>query len=240
MKVSLPSFLQKNPFDKFGKSSRPLFWVLILEGFLLRAWKFGQYSGQELNIFYALGGTVIFEIILFGLFFAMNGRRLSQLARFQIFYLAFVPNLSFTYMKRLLSPSVAFAVRDDFLRGKILAAFSLWLPENLKVLQILLPMVIILIMSYEVNKDDVESRFPKWYKFVAAGCGVLLITFLFLENLTNLCMYLVSLSAVCIMWNMWERVRKNKSLEPMVMVSWAEILLFTALWLKGLVENLQF
>lgn len=240
MNTSLPSFLKNNPFNKFEKSARPLFLVLILEGFLLRAWRFGMSSGDDFNIFYALGGTVIFEIILFGLFFVMDGRRLSQLARFQIFYMAFVPGLSFTYLKRILKPSLAFEVREDLARGKIVAALGLWLPESLKIFQILLPMVIILIMSYELNKDDVRSRFPKWYKYAGIGCGVFSLIFLVFANLTNLCMYIISLAAVCIIWNMWERVRKNKSLEPLVMVSWAEILLFTALWLKGLVENLIF
>lgn len=239
MKFSLPSFLNFDIYKKMEKVSRPFFMLLILAGVVIRALQFGKYN-NDYDILYSLYGAFLNEFILFAVFFMMKGRRFSQLARLQIFYLAFVPNLTYAYMKRITDFKIAFELREDVVKGKWPAAVALWYPDVSRVLQLMIPFIVLLILAIQMNRDKIKKVFEKWYWGIGIAAVVLILFTLPFANLMNIVMYLVRLGLVCVIWNLWEKIRLNKSLEPAAMVCWAEILLFFVLWLKGLVENLGY
>lgn len=236
MKFSLPSFLNYDIYQKSKKINRPFFCILIVIGFVIRALQYGKYNGQY-DILYSLYGAFLLEIVLFGSFFLMQGRSFSQLGRFQILYMAFVPNITYMYLKRIMDFRVAFELREDVVKHKWPAAIALWYPDILDLFQLLVPFIILLIMAIQMNRSKIKKPYEKWYVRVCIIGAVLLLVTLPFANLMNLFIYVARMLLVCVLWHMWETMRTNKSLEPMAMVSWAEILLFFVLWLKGVVES---
>lgn len=239
MKFHLPSFLAIEPSERFKKIERPFLYLVLVLGFAMRGWQFGGANWAKYNLIWGYGGLFMFEVILFLCFFALNGRNLAQLVRLQILYLAFVPNITFVYLRRVIQLPIAFEIRDDVAKGKVLATIALWYPEVAKLLQVVIPMIILLFMAFEMNKEREDAiKYPKWYVPFFIVAIVLVFLTLPFPNLGNLCMCVSRILFVCVIWDMWERVRKSETLEPMVMVSWAEMILFLALFLKGVVDNL--
>lgn len=238
MKLSLPSFLNYDIYKKLEKIRIPFFCVVVVIGIVLRALQYGRINMQY-DILYCLYGGFICEVVLFAVFFLINGRSFSQLGRFQILYMAFVPALTYSYIKRIMDFKVAFEIRDDVVKGKWPAAIALWYPDVSRVLQLMIPFIILLIMAIQMNRDKIKSPYSKWFIGVGIGSVVLMFGSLPFANLTNFILYVVRLELVCVIWRMWENLRKNRSLEPITIVSWAEIFLFFVLWLKGIVESLE-
>ncbi len=238
MKLSLPSFLNYDIYKKLEKIRIPFFCVVVVIGIVLRALQYGRINMQY-DILYCLYGGFICEVVLFAVFFLINGRSFSQLGRFQILYMAFVPALTYSYIKRIMDFKVAFEIRDDVVKGKWPAAIALWYPDVSRVLQLMIPFIILLIMAIQMNRDKIKSPYSKWFIGVGIGSVVLMFGSLPFANLTNFILYVVRLGLVCVIWRMWENLRKNRSLEPITIVSWAEIFLFFVLWLKGIVESLE-
>lgn len=238
MRFSLPTFLNWDIYKKLEKIRIPFFCVLVIFGITMRALQYGRYNNQ-FDILYSLYGAFLCELVLFTVFFMVNGRSFSQLGRLQILYFAFVPTISYSYMKRIMDFKIAFELREDVVKGKWPAAFALWYPEISRILQLMVPFIILMVMAIQMNKDKIKRPYSKWFLGVGIGSAALALLTLPFANLTNIVLYAVRLGLVCVIWKMWECLRKNKSLEPMGIVSWAEIFLFFVLWLKGLVDVLE-
>lgn len=258
MKTRLPSVFFNKPAEVFSKAIPAIMIFITVIGFGIRGWQFGTGTTRNFNIGYALGGVALMAVLLLGSFFAAGGRKLNQLARFVILYLAFVPNVTFGYLQRILTTGCLFTLRDDVINGRINGAIALWLPNLANILQLLIPFIILLIMTWQINEKNngltkqtndsgkvvhgikifTDGKLPVWYIVSAVIALVLLGLTLPFANMTNLAMYIVKLICTCIIWDMWERIRNNHSLEPKILVSWAEIILFMALAFKAVVENL--
>ena len=85
MKYRFPEALKKSPFTIFEKAEIPIFLVILVSGMFLRGWMFAK-SGKEFNIVLTLIGMAVACVVCLLAFFLAGGRKLSQLARFFIFY----------------------------------------------------------------------------------------------------------------------------------------------------------
>lgn len=237
MKFSLPSFLNWDIYKKLEKVRIPFFCLLVIAGITLRALQYGRYNNQY-DILYSLYGAFLCELVTFTVFFLIDGRSFSQLGRLHILYMAFVPTITYSYMKRIMDFKIAFELREDVAKGKWPAAIALWYPDISRIIQLMIPFILLLVMAIQMNKSKIKKTFYSWYIGVFVGSVLLALITLPFANLTNLALYVIRLGLVCVIWKMWETLRKNKSLEPTAVVSWAEIFLFFVLWLKGIVESL--
>ncbi len=198
-----------------------------------------------------LGGMLFIEIVLILCYCILGGRRLSQFLRLELFNLALVNDISYKYLQRIIKLDVFFEVRDDVVKGKVAASLALWYPEVFTLFQLIVPFILLLIMAWEMNRGDLGKQptdaaptpkqrgrysFPKWYIVIANIVVILSLMTIVFANMMILAMFISKTLLVCVMWDMWERIRTNKSMEPMLLVSWAEMLLFIALGLKGIVE----
>ena len=127
---------------------------------------------------------------------------------------------------------------DMFARAASISG-SLWFPDFTVVLLLMVPFAILLFMAFVVNKDDVESsgKLKRFFLIVVIVSIILMLVAFPLANISNLCVYIIGILLVSLIWKLWEIIRNKKSLEPASIVAWAEILLFVALWLKGLAES---
>ncbi|MCR4618722.1 MAG: hypothetical protein K5669_11145 [Lachnospiraceae bacterium] len=241
MKIKFPPFLKKNPFELFERFEKPIFTVLIIGCLLIRAWLFGSNNstGDGFVIEIALGGLFFTELLIGATFLSMGGQRLSQLARYVILYLAFMPRLKYVYLTRITDFKILFEIREDLTNGKIKNAVVFWLPELSKYLVLLIPFIILLIMAVKTESDYFGNI--KLFKFkymvwvaIAAAVGVLLLPF---GNLANIGSFVITFILISGIWRLWDAIRRRKSLEPMPVVAWAEILMFLAMLLKGIVES---
>ena len=239
MKYRFPEALKKSPFTIFEKFEIPIFLIILVSGVFLRGWMFGK-SGKEFNLVLTLVGmAIVCAICLIG-FFLAGGRKLSQMTRFFIFYFAFVPRIKFVYLKRLVNPETLFELRADLYPEKLKNVVALWFPDFTELLLLIIPFVVMMVMAVIVNKEDVagDKKLKRFFLIVSI-CSVffMLLAFPF-ANISNLCVYIISFMLVALIWKFWEIIRNKKSLEPASIVAWAEILLFTALWLKGIAESI--
>ncbi|MBR1862416.1 MAG: hypothetical protein IJ796_11275 [Lachnospiraceae bacterium] len=241
MKNRFPSFLKTNPFELFDKISMPVYVLVIVGAIFLRAWNFAKSGDAELIAVYTLESIFVLELILISIFLILGGRRVSQFSRFTVLYLAFVPKLKYTYIARILDINIIFSIREDLTNGKTKNAIAMWYPSITKYLLLLVPFIVILIMAVKSGDESlkevklVRKRYIIWFA-VAAMIGLLELPF---GNLENIGSYFISLILICAIWKLWEAIRKRKSYEPMPVVAWAEILLFIALLLKGIVEIVE-
>lgn len=239
MQIKFPPFLKKNPFEIFQKIEKPLFAIIIIGMLMLRAWYFGNSTSEKGFVpEVAFGGLFATEIIIAIVFLVMGGTRLSQLARFVILYSAFMPKIKFLYLERMSNLKLLFEVRDDFTNGRLINAIALWYPELTGFLVMLVPFIIVLIISAINGDENMEVKISR-KTFVIMVILIVLNAFLSLPfaNFTNIGNYVISFILVSGIWKLWEGIRRRKSLEPMPVVAWAEILLFLALFLKGIVES---
>ncbi len=239
MKIKFPPFLKKNPFEIFERFQTPVFVLVILVGLGLRAWQFGKSSDADFSVELALGGLFFMELIILALFLSLGGMRLSQLSRFAILYYAFVPKLKFVYLQRIANIKILFEIRDDFTNGRMKNAIAMWYPELSKYLLLMIPFIIVLIMALRTGNDSIGEIKIMRRGYVISFIVVVVIGLLELPfgNLSNMGSFVISIILVCCIWKLWEHLRIRKSYEPMPVVAWAEILLFLAMLLKGIVES---
>ena len=239
MKYRFPDALKKSPYKIFEKIEKPIFILIIISSLILRGWMFGK-SGKSFDILLTISGMMVVCAVCLLSFFLAGGRKLSQLTRFTILYSAFVPNVKFAYLKRLLSVETLFELRADLYPEKLKNVVALWFPDFLELLLLIVPFVVLMVMALVVNKDDVANdKKLKRFFLIVSICSVFLMLLAFpFANISNLCVYVISFLLVALIWKFWEIIRNKKSLEPASIVAWAEILLFTALWLKGITESI--
>ncbi len=221
--------IDKTPLDFFAQLAAPGLVAVIFSSILLKAHQFGKTTSGELNEQTAMIGIGLFLAVVTLCFLLLRRRGLGVYTRLMILYLAFVPHLSINYMKRFSDFEYLFETRINFFY-KLYPTIAYWLQNLMSLFTILVPILILMLAARAVKK------LPRWY-LVLIGLGVALAFLIFhFMNLTNAAKYLISLFAVCIIDDCWEKIREENSLEPAVMVFWAEFALFAALWLKGIVE----
>lgn len=235
----LPSIFIKTPEEIFAKFKTPIFIVILVCCAALRAYQFGMGRGKGFDFVLALVGFLIIEVVILGSFFITGGKKLSGLVRFTVLYLGFVNSVSILYLERIKKFSVLFDVRDDWAKHKFKNVFALWYPRTSTLLLLLVPFVILLIMSIAITEGELKkSSVKRWHIISLIICFVLSLLSLPFANTMLICMYIIQVIFVCVIWSLWESVRKYRTVEPLVMVSWAEIALFTAIFLKGVVDVL--
>lgn len=239
MRIKFPPFLKKNPFELFERVEKPVFAVIIIATLLVKAWLFGNSTGEGFSFTVALGGLFFHELLIGLTFMLIGGQRLSQLARYMILYLAFMPDLKYMYLTRMLDFKILFEIREDLTNGKTKNAVAFWYPELTKYLVLIIPFIIVLIMAIKTEYDNIGEiklfrfKYMVWV-VLAAVIGVLILPF---GNFANIGHFIITFIMISGIWKLWDAIRKRKSLEPMPVVAWAEILLFLAMFLKGLVES---
>ncbi len=239
MKIKFPPFLKKNPFDIFDRFQTPVFVLVIIGSLLLRAWEFGKSGEEDFSIILMMIGLYAVELLVLVVFIFLGGRRITQLGRFTILYLAFVPKLKFIYLQRITDIKLLFELREDLTNGRTKNAIALWYPELSKFLLLMVPFILILIMALRTGNENIGE-----VKLLTKGFIISIITAIVLGilalpfgNYANLGSFIISIILVSCIWKLWEGLRARKSYEPMPVVAWAEILLFLAMWLKGIVES---
>ncbi len=239
MKIKFPPFLKKNPFDIFDRFQTPVFVLVIIGSLLLRAWEFGKSGEEDFSIILMMIGLYAVELLVLVVFIFLGGRRITQLGRFTILYLAFVPKLKFIYLQRITDIKLLFELREDLTNGRTKNAIALWYPELSKFLLLMVPFILILIMALRTGNENIGE-----VKLLTKGFIISIITAIVLGilalpfgNYANLGSFIISIILVSCIWKLWEGLRDRKSYEPMPVVAWAEILLFLAMWLKGIVES---
>ena len=50
MRIKFPPFLKKNPFELFERVEKPVFAVIILTTLLVKAWLFGNSTGEGFSL----------------------------------------------------------------------------------------------------------------------------------------------------------------------------------------------
>ncbi len=239
MKIKFPPFLKKNPFDIFDRVQTPVFVLVIILSLVLRAWEFGKSGEEKFSVILMLIGLYVLEFLVLLIFMLLGGKRITQLARYTILYLAFVPKLKFIYLQRITDIKLLFELREDLTNGRTKNAIALWYPELSKFLLLIVPFIIVLIMALRTGNENFGEvkLLSKGFIISIIAAVVLGILALPFGNFANLGSFLISIILVSGIWKLWEGLRARKSYEPMPVVAWAEILLFLAMWLKGIVES---
>ncbi len=231
-----PNFLTQLPTEYFAKVLAPLYLLFFVTVYCLKMWQFGNDTGS-FQLVEGLWGATIFEIVTMAICLINKCRSVTNYFRFLIFYLAFVPHLSLAYMEKLLDFSYIFAMREDFVNHKWSGLIALWTADWSHYLQILIPVLILVIGARQMNSsNDREHRFPVRYFVLLAIAAVLLVLMIFFSGIINLAQYMVAVILVYIVSDAWDQVRDLPSFEPVALISWAEILMFVAIFCKGVME----
>ncbi len=240
---------EKMPAEVLAKWYRP---AVALCCFVLLAFKIRQFGttteATYFDLISALIGAFLFEVVSIVVFLMLHWNQMGSYLRFIILYFAFVPHLTITYLLKLFDPEYLFTLRDDTTGGKWAGALAFWSTDLVDLLAVLLPFMVLmlgahmLVMDPEKMQDNTGyslknlRRLPRWYLVVILLCLIMSFGIMFFAGLVNLLRYLISLLAVCVISDSWERIRRGPSLEPPLIVAWAELLLFLTLALKGIME----
>ncbi len=243
---------QKMPAEVLAKWYRP---VVALCCFILlsfKIWQFGTSSDATyFDIISALIGAFLFEVVSIVVFLMLHWNQMGSYLRFIILYFAFVPHLTITYLQKIFDPEYLFAMRDDTQGGKWAGALAFWSTDLVDLLAVLLPFLVLVLGAHMMvmdpgrmqdNKDySLKNllKLPRWYLVVILLCVPMSFGIMFFAGLVNLLRYLISVLVVCIISDSWERIRRGSSLEPPLIVAWAELLLFITLALKGIMEIIR-
>lgn len=212
---------------------------IILTSFI-RGLGFGL-EGESFDLFSGLMGILLMTVVLTVCYVMLKitsrgYHSLGSVLRLEILYVCFVPRVSILYLQRFLHPVEMFAIREGLTKENLSGALGMWLPEVLPMLQLLVPVLFLLVGARRMLEDQESTDFPKWYRYAGAVCFLLAFLVLIFGALSNLFMYIIYLLLVCIIFDLWEKIRRANSLEPTGMVNTAEDILFVALWLQALVQ----
>jgi hypothetical protein len=221
------SFDKTIPKEIFAKFWTPVINSVLVLNFILKFYQFGNdvYSFDLAN---GLIGVALFAILTFGVSYAAGSRSLGSYVRFMILYIAFVPHLKLTYLTRLADFSYTFGLRDHSFSGKWKGAIALWTSDVSEYLRILVPMMILMMGA------TLHDKLPKWYKILLICAVVLALLLYVFEGTVNLFKYGISLIMVVIISDCWNKLRVADERAPQAMILWAELLLFAAMWAKGM------
>ncbi len=225
--MSVFSFDKTIPKEIFAKFWTPVINSVLVLNFILKFYQFGSdvYSFDLAN---GLVGVALFAVLTFTVSYLSGSRSIGSYVRFMILYIAFVPHLKLNYLSRLMDFSYTFGLRDHSFGGKWKGAVALWTSDVSEYLRILVPMMILMMGA------TVHDKLPKWYKILLISAVVLALMLYVFEGTVNLFKYGISLIIVVIISDCWNKLRVADGKAPQAMILWAELLLFAAMWAKGL------
>lgn len=225
--MKLPSFEKEIPKELFAKVWYPVINVVLLLIFVLKFYQFG-HDTYDFSLQYGLMGVALFGIVTFTIAYISGSQSLGSYSRFLILYIAFVPHLRFDYFRRLADFSYTFGIRDHSFSEKWMGGIALLLSDVSDYLRILLPMTLLMLGA------TIYDKFPKWYRILIISIVVLVALIYIFEGTVILCKYAIALILVTMFSDCWNKIRVEKERSPQIMVLWAEILLYAAMFAKGL------
>ncbi|MBR6381059.1 MAG: hypothetical protein IKS07_05220 [Lachnospiraceae bacterium] len=229
-------FLQiyRMPAESFAKLWKLFLVIVFVAGLGIKGYQFyveGGLHGVTRTVM-AFAGAFAFEVLTILVYLTMRERSAQGYIRFLILYEAFVPHMSWAYLTRLRDLEFLSTMREDVVLRKWNAAFGFWAADAATYFQIMIPLLVLLFSALASEKIPRQD----WI-LLGAAAGCMLMMFFF-SGLLNLLHFVTSLILVYLIAKWWERVRRVISYEPMILLAWTELILFLALWMKGLVEAL--
>ncbi|MCR5801986.1 MAG: hypothetical protein K6G57_06610 [Lachnospiraceae bacterium] len=223
----------KTPKELFGESYKIVLSAVIIT---ILAFAFVEYgfTSKSFKVTSAISGALIFSAVTAVCLLVMRRWKFGSLTRFIVMYAAFVPHLSISYLSKLSDFDYLFRLRDDTFGFKWTAGLAYWASDLLSYVQVLIPMMILMLGALTFKK------FSKWYIPVIVIATILAFMIWIFSGTVNICRYLIALLLVCVISDCWEKLRSSKSMEPEVMVHWAEVIFFGTLWLKSFVDFVEY
>ncbi len=242
---------EKMPAEVLARWYRPAVALCCILLLSFKIWQFGTTTeATYFDTISALIGAFLFEVVSIVVFLMLHWNQMGAYLRFIILYFAFVPHLTITYLLKLFDPEYLLTLRDDTIGGKWAGAIAFWSADLVDLLAVLLPFMVLVLGAHMMMIDPEKmqdntgyslknlKKLPRWYLVVILLCAIMSLGIMFFAGLVNLLRYLICLLAICVISDSWERIRRGPSLEPPLIVAWAELLLFLTLALKGITEIL--
>lgn len=225
--MKLPSLEKEIPKELFARFWIPVMNSVMVLSFILKFYQFGS-DEKAFSLVGGLKGAFLFAIVTLITAYITGSRTIGSYVRFLILYIAFVPHLKLSYLSRLADLSYTFHIRDHSFSAKWQGSIVLWASDVSEYMRILLPMALLMLGA------TIHDKFPKWYRILLVTAVVMALLLYVFEGTVNLFIYGIALVFVIIISDCWSRMRLLEERKPQVMVLWAEMLLFAAMWAKGL------
>ena len=225
--MKLPSLEKEIPKELFARFWIPVMNSVMVLSFILKFYQFGS-DEKAFSLVGGLKGAFLFAIVTLITAYITGSRTIGSYVRFLILYIAFVPHLKLSYLSRLADLSYTFHIRDHSFSAKWQGSIVLWASDVSEYMRILLPMALLMLGA------TIHDKFPKWYRILLVMAVVMALLLYVFEGTVNLFKYGIALVFVIIISDCWSRMRLLEERKPQVMVLWAEMLLFAAMWAKGL------
>ena len=224
--MNISSFDKNIPKELFARFWTPVLMSVLVLNFILKFYQFGMDT-EEFSLAQGLIGAMFFAVVTLITAFISGSKSIGSYVRFMILYIAFVPHLKLSYLQRLLDFSYAFDIRDHSFSSKWKGSIALWCSDISEYLRILVPIMVLMLGA------SIYEKFPKWYRILIICSIVLALLIYVFEGTVNLFRYGIALIFVIIISDCWNRMRFAEEREPQIMVLWAELLLYAAMWAKG-------
>ena len=224
--MNISSFDKNIPKELFSRFWTPVLMSVLVLNFILKFYQFGMDT-EEFSLAQGLIGAMFFAVVTLITAFISGSKSIGSYVRFMILYIAFVPHLKLSYLQRLLDFSYAFDIRDHSFSSKWKGSIALWCSDISEYLRILVPIMVLMLGA------SIYEKFPKWYRILIICSIVLALLIYVFEGTVNLFRYGIALIFVIIISDCWNRMRFAEEREPQIMVLWAELLLYAAMWAKG-------
>jgi len=225
--MKLPSLEKEIPKELFSKFWIPAMNSVMVLSFILKFYQFGN-DEKPFSLVGGLVGAFLFAIVTLITAYITGSRTIGSYVRFLIIYIAFVPHLKLSYLTRLADFSYTFHIRDHSFSAKWQGSLALWASDVSEYMRILLPMTLLMLGA------TIHDKFPKWYRILLVAAVVMALLLYVFEGTVNLFKYGIAIIFVIIISDCWSRMRLMEERKPQIMVLWAEMLLFAAMWAKGL------
>ncbi|MCR4791347.1 MAG: hypothetical protein K5871_01210 [Lachnospiraceae bacterium] len=225
--MKLSSFDKIIPKELFARIWAPVINSVLVLNFILKFYQFGS-DQKGFSLATGLIGTALFALVTLLTSYISGSKSVGSYVRFMILYIAFVPHLKLSYIQKLFDLSYAFDIRDHSFSAKWQGSLALWASDLSEYLRILVPMTLLMLGA------TIHEKFPKWYRILLIVAIILALMVYVFEGTVNLCKFGIALVMVIIISDCWNRMRVEEERTPQIMVLWAEVLLFAAMWAKGL------
>ena len=225
--MKLPSLEKEIPKELFARFWIPVMNSVMVLSFILKFYQFGS-DEKAFSLVNGLTGAFLFAIVTLITAYITGSRSIGSYVRFLILYIAFVPHMKLSYLTRLADLSYTFHIRDHSFSEKWQGSIALWASDVSEYMRILLPMTLLMLGA------TIHDKFPKWYRIILVAAVVMALLLYVFEGTVNLFKYGIALVFVIIISDCWSRMRLLEERKPQIMVLWAEMLLFAAMWAKGL------
>ncbi len=225
--MNIFSFDKNIPKELFAKFWTPVINSVLVLNFILKFYQFGN-DVATFDLANGLAGVFLFAVLTVTVSYLSGSRSVGSYVRFMILYIAFVPHLKLNYLFRLADFSYTFGLRDHSFNGKWRGALALWTSDVSEYLRILVPMMILMMGA------TIHDKLPKWYKILLIAAVVLALLLYVFEGTVNLFKYGIALIMVVIISDCWNKMRVADERAPQAMILWVELLLFAAMWAKGM------